>query len=80
MDKVRSGGHRVFIFVGKNFVMRRKRVLVTCPRFTESEEVQLSYVGGRGRGGHVVIWYLVLYYQSLALTLLKIGVSDRRLL
>lgn len=61
--------------------MLRKRVLVTCPRFTESEEVQLSYVGGRGRGGgHVVIWYLVLYYQSLALTLLKIGVSDRRLL
>lgn len=70
----------MFIFLGKNFVMRRKRVLVTCPRFTESEEVQLSYVGGRGRGGHVVIWYLVLYYQSLALTLLKIGVSDRRLL
>lgn len=48
---MRSGGHRVFIFLGKNFVMRRKRVLVTCPRFTESEEVQLSYVGGRGRGG-----------------------------
>lgn len=71
----------MFIFLGKNFVMRRKRVLVTCPRFTESEEVQLSYVGGRGRGGgHVVIWYLVLYYQSLALTLLKIEVSDRRLL
>lgn len=45
----------MFIFFGKNFVMRRKRVLVTCPRFTESEEVQLSYVGGRGRGGHVVI-------------------------
>lgn len=41
----------MFIFLGKNFVMRRKRVLVTCPRFTESEEVQLSYVGGRGRGG-----------------------------
>lgn len=71
----------MFIFLGKNFVMRRKRVLVACPRFTESEEVQLSYVGGRGRGGgHVVIWYLVLYYQLLALTLLKIGVSDRRLL
>lgn len=71
----------MFIFLGKNFVMRRKRVLVTCPRFTESEEVQLSYVGGRGRGGgHVVIWYLVLYHQSLALTLRKIGVSDRRLL
>lgn len=35
---------------------------------------------GEGGGGHVVIWYLVLYYQSLALTLLKIGVSDRRLL
>lgn len=48
---MRSAGHRVFIFLGKNFVMRRKRVLVTCPRFTESEEVQLSYVGGRGRGG-----------------------------
>lgn len=74
-------GTECSIFLGKNFVMRRKRVLVTCPRFTESEEVQLSYVGGRGRGGgHVVIWYLVLYYQSLALTLLKIGVSDRRLL
>lgn len=73
-------GTECSIFSGKNFVMRRKRVLVTCPRFTESEEVQLSYVGGRGRGGHVVIWYLVLYYQSLALTLLKIGVSDRRLL
>lgn len=41
----------MFIFLGKNFVMCRKRVLVTCPRFTESEEVQLSYVGGRGRGG-----------------------------
>lgn len=41
----------MFIFLGKNFVMHRKRVLVTCPRFTESEEVQLSYVGGRGRGG-----------------------------
>lgn len=67
----------MFIFLGKNFVMRRKRVLVTCPRFTESEEVRI--VEGRG-GGHVVIWYLVLYYQSLALTLLKIGVSDRRLL
>lgn len=38
----------MFIFLGKNFVMRRKRVLVTCPRFTESEEVQVSYVGGRG--------------------------------
>lgn len=73
-------GTECTIFLGKNFVMRRKRVLVTCPRFTESEEVQLSYVGGRGRGGDVVIWYLVLYYQSLALTLLKIGVSDRRLL
>lgn len=69
----------MFIFLGKNFVMRRKRVLVTCPRFTESEEVQLSYVGGRGRGGGAC-GYLVLYYQSLALTLLKIGVSDRRLL
>lgn len=78
-------GTECSIFSGKNFVMRRKRVLVTCPRFTESEEVQLSYVGGRGMeggggAGHVVIWYLVLYYQSLALTLLKIGVSDRRLL
>lgn len=41
----------MFIFLGKNFVMRRKRVLVTCPRFTESEEVQLSYVGGRGMEG-----------------------------
>lgn len=71
----------MFIFLGKNFVMRRKRVLVTCPRFTESEEVQVSYVGGRGMEvGHAVIWYLVLYYQSLAFTLLKIGVSDRRLL
>lgn len=48
-------GTECSIFLGKNFVMRRKRVLVTCPRFTESEEVQLSYVGGRGRGGHVVI-------------------------
>lgn len=44
-------GTECSIFLGKNFVMRRKRVLVTCPRFTESEEVQLSYVGGRGRGG-----------------------------
>lgn len=44
-------GTECSIFSGKNFVMRRKRVLVTCPRFTESEEVQLSYVGGRGRGG-----------------------------
>lgn len=44
-------GTECSFFLGKNFVMRRKRVLVTCPRFTESEEVQLSYVGGRGRGG-----------------------------
>lgn len=63
---MRSGGHRVFIFLGKNFVMRRKRVLVTCPRFTESEEVQLSYVGGRGRGGGGGMWLFGIWFYIIS--------------
>lgn len=50
-------------------------VLVQFPRLTEREEVQVIWGRGRGACG-----YLVLYYQSLALTLLKIGVSDSWLL
>lgn len=53
-------GTECSIFLGKNFVMRRKRVLVTCLRFTESEEVQLSYVGGRGRGGGMWLFGFIL--------------------
>lgn len=49
----------MFIFLGKNFVMRRKRVLVTCPRFTESEEVQLSYKGGGGACGYLVFGFIL---------------------
>lgn len=63
------------IFLDENIVMQRKHAC-QLSKISWKWRGASYHMLGRGRG----CGYLVLYYQSLALTFLKIGVSDSWLL